>query len=356
MAAAAQSALPGEALYPVKRGIEKAEAGLSLGSAGRGRDLLAPGRPAASARSRAWWPQDAADRDAPGPRHPRGVHRPGPRGLRPAAGLLRRRPATPQTVAARPRVRGHQPAHRSRADADRPAEAQAALRDAALRAARHRQPGQRALRRPAATCRRSTCRQAFLASAEVAPGPARGRGRPARQQPPGAGAPRPLRAIRQPSGRTTGDAPRRRRAAPGALRTGGTLGSLPRRSRHRPPRASRSGACPPRPPQRARGERPDRRDQPRRRRRPSLPDPSLSDPSLPDRLPSVPSLPVTGDRHLGTGLGDRSTPSCPTPGASCCPDRPDAWPGRSVSRRPSVAASAASRASAGWSRAPGRSR
>ncbi len=40
MATAAQTALPGDALYPVKRGIEKAEAGLSLSSAGRGRDLL----------------------------------------------------------------------------------------------------------------------------------------------------------------------------------------------------------------------------------------------------------------------------------------------------------------------------
>ena len=40
MATAAQNAMPGEALYPVKRGIEKAEAGLSLGSAARGRDLL----------------------------------------------------------------------------------------------------------------------------------------------------------------------------------------------------------------------------------------------------------------------------------------------------------------------------
>jgi hypothetical protein len=40
MATAAQSALPGEALYPIKRGIEKAEVGLSTSSAGRGRDLL----------------------------------------------------------------------------------------------------------------------------------------------------------------------------------------------------------------------------------------------------------------------------------------------------------------------------
>ena len=40
MAAAAQSALPGEALYPIKRGIERAEAGLSVSTAGRGEDLL----------------------------------------------------------------------------------------------------------------------------------------------------------------------------------------------------------------------------------------------------------------------------------------------------------------------------
>lgn len=40
MAAAAQSALPGEALYPIKRGIERAEAGLSVSTAGRGQDLL----------------------------------------------------------------------------------------------------------------------------------------------------------------------------------------------------------------------------------------------------------------------------------------------------------------------------
>jgi len=40
MAAAAQGALPGEALYPIKRGIERAEAGLSVSTAGRGQDLL----------------------------------------------------------------------------------------------------------------------------------------------------------------------------------------------------------------------------------------------------------------------------------------------------------------------------
>lgn len=40
MAAAAQQALPGEALYPIKRGLEQAEAGLSMSAGGKGRDLL----------------------------------------------------------------------------------------------------------------------------------------------------------------------------------------------------------------------------------------------------------------------------------------------------------------------------
>ncbi|HET6653649.1 MAG TPA: DUF5667 domain-containing protein [Nocardioides sp.] len=40
MAAAAQNALPGDALYPVKRGIERVEAGVSISPAGKGRDLL----------------------------------------------------------------------------------------------------------------------------------------------------------------------------------------------------------------------------------------------------------------------------------------------------------------------------
>jgi hypothetical protein len=40
MATASQSALPGEALYPIKRGLEKAEVRLSLDSAGQGRHLL----------------------------------------------------------------------------------------------------------------------------------------------------------------------------------------------------------------------------------------------------------------------------------------------------------------------------
>lgn len=40
MAAAAQQALPGEALYPIKRGLEQAEAELSMSAGGKGLDLL----------------------------------------------------------------------------------------------------------------------------------------------------------------------------------------------------------------------------------------------------------------------------------------------------------------------------
>jgi hypothetical protein len=40
MAVAAQHSLPGDPLYPIKRGIERAEAGLSVSSAGKGQDLL----------------------------------------------------------------------------------------------------------------------------------------------------------------------------------------------------------------------------------------------------------------------------------------------------------------------------
>jgi len=40
MAAAAQNALPGEALYPIKRGLENAQAGLATSQAARGHDLL----------------------------------------------------------------------------------------------------------------------------------------------------------------------------------------------------------------------------------------------------------------------------------------------------------------------------
>jgi hypothetical protein len=40
MAAAAQNAIPGDALYPIKRSLERAEAGLSSGSAAKGRHLL----------------------------------------------------------------------------------------------------------------------------------------------------------------------------------------------------------------------------------------------------------------------------------------------------------------------------
>jgi hypothetical protein len=40
MAAASQSSLPGDTLYPIKRGIERAEVGLSMSEAGKGEQLL----------------------------------------------------------------------------------------------------------------------------------------------------------------------------------------------------------------------------------------------------------------------------------------------------------------------------
>ncbi len=40
MAAASQNALPGDALYPIKRTLERAQAGLNTDDAGKGRDLL----------------------------------------------------------------------------------------------------------------------------------------------------------------------------------------------------------------------------------------------------------------------------------------------------------------------------
>ena len=53
VAAAAESALPGDALYPIKRGIESAEVALNTSDAGKGQDLLAPGRATGSTRSTA---------------------------------------------------------------------------------------------------------------------------------------------------------------------------------------------------------------------------------------------------------------------------------------------------------------
>src|ERR1700753_1405264 len=44
MAAAAQNSLPGEALYPIKRGIESAQVGLATSPTRRGNDLLGQAR------------------------------------------------------------------------------------------------------------------------------------------------------------------------------------------------------------------------------------------------------------------------------------------------------------------------
>ena len=93
MAMAAQNALPGDALYPVKRAVENAQTGLQLGDADKGVALLA----SASGRldEVGALSEDASGEDTVADRgHARRVHRPGLRGLRPAARGLRgdRRP------------------------------------------------------------------------------------------------------------------------------------------------------------------------------------------------------------------------------------------------------------------------
>ena len=197
MAAAAQHALPGEALYPVKRGIERVETRLSGSDAGRGRDLLAPGLRPPRRGARACWHENAADADLRIPSTLGGVHQPGPRGRRPAAGLLRRRPATPPTIARGAVVRGHAAAHPGRARRGRPRPARRrALRDAvlALGSIDSRAEG---------LC--GTCSDlapldvpaTFLVASEAQRALRRGRRHAAGQQPPGAGAPRP--AAREPA-------------------------------------------------------------------------------------------------------------------------------------------------------------
>ena len=88
----AQSALPGDVLYPLKRGIESAQAGISVSDEGKGTTLLASASDAPRRGRRGSTPagrDDGRDR-----RHPRRLHRAGHRGLRPAARVVRRRRAT----------------------------------------------------------------------------------------------------------------------------------------------------------------------------------------------------------------------------------------------------------------------
>ena len=84
MAAAAQNALPGDALYPIKRGIENAQTDLAAAQRREGPAPARPGRRPARTRSAgSRSPRDATG--AGGPGHARRLRRPGQRGLRPAA-------------------------------------------------------------------------------------------------------------------------------------------------------------------------------------------------------------------------------------------------------------------------------
>ena len=89
MAVASQSALPGDALYPLKRAIENAQTGVQRRRGRQGQDAARATPPAGSTRSTS----SAAGRaTTPTPivRDPADLHRPGHRGLRPAARRLRR--------------------------------------------------------------------------------------------------------------------------------------------------------------------------------------------------------------------------------------------------------------------------
>ena len=93
MAVAAQSALPGDALYPVKRAIENAETGFQVSDDAKGQHLLAHAAGRLDEVDELASQGDGADAAAVAA-DPRRLRRPGHRGLRPAARRLRRTPAT----------------------------------------------------------------------------------------------------------------------------------------------------------------------------------------------------------------------------------------------------------------------
>ena len=324
MATAAQNAMPGEALYPIKRGIEKAEAGLSLGSAARGRDLLhqATGR------------------------------------LGEADGLVGRDPSTatlqvpatistftdqatrgsdllmaayaengdPETIAT---VREFAASSLSGVEAltrTAPEEAQPALRDAAL-ALRDIDTRASRLCVSCADLPVLDLPQAFLASAEV-------NRAMHRVEIAGLDNSHPVIADKQAL-RTARQAAPRRTTGGGAPRSSGGAGvSVPQ-----PPAATPQA--------------PEAGDVP------AVPSaPSLS------RLP-VPQLPTAERADVGAEPARRVGHARPRR-SRCRPRRrrgddpprphPPAALSRRLSRRPTAAASAGCRASAGWSRGPGRSR
>jgi hypothetical protein len=309
MAAAAEHALPGEALYPVKRGIERVETRLSGSDAGRGRDLLAQ----ASGRLvevRGLLDENAADADL---RVPSTLAAFTSQAREGSDLLLASYQATgdPADVRAVQSFAATQLRTLEGLDADVPSGAQGALRDAvlALGSIDSRAEG---------LC--GTCSDlapldvpaTFLVASEAhraldAAGATRLDNSHRVLVPPDL-----LRANRQPSGRTSAKPPTTS-GAPGALPTGGTLGSLPLPGPTPPSAGLPLGSLPTTAPQL-----PAVSDLPSLPAptppapslpapslpAPSLPDPSLSAPSLPDPSLPVPSLPVTGDGNLGTGLGD----------------------------------------------------
>ena len=286
MAAAAQQALPGEALYPVKRGIERVETRLAGSDAGRGRDLLAQ----ASGRLvevRGLLDEDAADARVPGTLAAFTSQ------AREGADLLLASyeatddPADVRTVRS---FAATELGTLERLAPDVPPGAQGALRDAvlALRSIDSRAgslcptcSGLAPLDVPVTLLAGSEAQRALDAAvAERLDNSHR------------VLVPRDLlRATRQPSGRTTAKpaAP-----APSALPTGGAPADLPL-----PGPTSPSAGLP------LGGVSTSAPRLPAVSDLPSLPAPSLPAPSLPAPSLSVPSLPTPqGDGNLGTGLGD----------------------------------------------------
>ena len=319
MAAAAQGALPGEALYPIKRGIEQAQAGLSMTSAGRGRDLLD------QADDRLGEVQGllASTTSAAPPRcRPRSTRSPARRaGRRPAAGLL---PADPRPGHDRRAARVHRRPRRPRAARrTAPPEASATSRGRDD-AARHRRPGHPAVPHLRRDLPPLDIPRLFLASAEA------------------------NRALRgHPAGRPGQQPPRGPRAGRGSPHDAGTGAG------HGPGTAGRavsgrrdSAPASPGPPAPAPGSRP--------------PGVDLGVPDVNERRPRT-SPPARGTqdprRRSPTRLGDGLRRPRPRRCSPTCRCRSGARRlGPRVSRRRTGAASAACRASAGWSRGPGRSR
>ena len=251
IAAAAQGSLPGEALYPIKRGIEDARVGLATSPGAEGRQLLAhasdrlaevQGLVAAGPRCR----------HVPDPRDPRRVQQRGPPRRRPDADVVRRRPR-PADHRRAARLRGPRPGHPDGAGRHRAAGGAAGAgrgADRAQRDRRPRQPGLRQLLEPAAADRARVVPRDLGGR----PGDARALRGPRGQQPPGHRAARRRQAgrrrDRRPVGRRDRRGDRRRRgSAPAAAPTSAPVPRRPTRAACCPasPAAVRPSSWTPRP-------------------------------------------------------------------------------------------------------------